>query len=137
MARCKEDRQALFNGVLCQDKRQWAQNEMQEGPSEDSGKLVYCQDDWALVQVTQESCGVFLVGDTQKLFGHSPEQPALGGPAWTRTRWTIYTVLWVYKSCLFQSVCFKFSSPVSKSCDFLRNWVSHSFWWIIFPSTQK
>ena len=36
---------------------------------------------WALAQVAQRGCGVYILGDTQKLPGCDPGQPALGGPA--------------------------------------------------------
>lgn len=42
----------------------------------------YCEADRALGQVTQRVCAVSLLGGVQKLFGHGPGQPVLGGPAW-------------------------------------------------------
>jgi len=49
----------------------------------------YCEDDWALAQVPQSSCGVSFLEEIQKLPRHSPKQPALGDTAWAggRTRW--------------------------------------------------
>lgn len=44
--------------------------------------LFYCQGDRAREQVAQRGGGVSICGDFQNLMGHSPEQPALAGPAW-------------------------------------------------------
>jgi len=41
-----------------------------------------CESDPALAQVIQKGCGVSFLRDIQKPYGHSPEQPAVGGPDW-------------------------------------------------------
>jgi len=60
-----------------QDEIQWTQAETQEVPSK---TLFYCEHDWT--QVAQGDCGASILGHIQKLSGHGPRQPALGGPAW-------------------------------------------------------
>lgn len=42
----------------------------------------YCESDWAVAQVDQGGCGVFILGDIKKTSWYVPQQPALGGPAW-------------------------------------------------------
>jgi len=37
--------QALPSGAQCQDQRQWAQNEIQEVPTEHQETFFYCEDD--------------------------------------------------------------------------------------------
>jgi len=75
--------QALLSGAQCQDKRQWAQPETQEVPSEHQKTVLNCEGQGALAQVAQGGCGVSVVGDTQKLPRHSPGQLALGLPVCT------------------------------------------------------
>jgi len=44
-----------------------------------SGSILLCE--WAVAQVAQKGCGVFLLEDLQKRPWHDPEQPTLGMPA--------------------------------------------------------
>ena len=67
--------QALSNGVLCQDKRQWAQTGTQEASSEHKAALLCCEGDG---QAAQRLWGLFL-GDLEKLPSHTYGQPTLGG----------------------------------------------------------
>jgi len=53
----------------------------QEVPSEHQETLLHCEDDRALARFACRGCGVSLPGNAQKLFGHGPGPPALGGPA--------------------------------------------------------
>lgn len=48
---------AVFSGAHYQEKRQWAQNGIQEVPSEHQQALLV--GDGALAQIAQTSCGVF------------------------------------------------------------------------------
>jgi len=45
-------------------------------------EYVGCDSDWALAQVAQRGYGVSSFRDIQKLSGHGPGQPDVGGPAW-------------------------------------------------------
>ena len=60
-----------------QDKRQWAQTEAQEVPSEHEEELLYFEGDRALEPVVQRSCGFPFCGGIQNLPGQGPVQPAL------------------------------------------------------------
>ena len=51
-------------------------------PSEHKENLLYCEGDWAVAQVAQRGCGVFIPGDAEKPSGHGPEEPAVDGLAW-------------------------------------------------------
>ena len=73
--------QALFSGAQRQDKGQWAQNEVEEVPSEHEEELLPSEGDGALAQAAQGGCGVSFSGDTQEPPGHGAVQPALGDPA--------------------------------------------------------
>ena len=74
--------QALFSNAQWQDKRQWAQTEAQEVPSEHEEELLPSEGDGALEQVAQGGGGVYFPGDIQDLPGQGPVQPAVGDPAW-------------------------------------------------------
>lgn len=47
-------------------------------------KIFHCEGYQTLEQVTQRGGGVSILGDTQSLTGHSPEQPAAVDPALSR-----------------------------------------------------
>jgi len=68
--------QALFSGAQRQDKKQRAQTETQDVPSENEETLFYCKGDHALAQVTQRDGGVPILGHIQKPSGHGSGQPA-------------------------------------------------------------
>ena len=70
--------QAVSSGAQWQDQRQWAQTETQEVPSQYQKTLIRCEDDWALAQVAQRGCRVYVPQDIQKPSGHGPGQPAPG-----------------------------------------------------------
>ena len=61
-----------FGGAQGQEKRQWAQTEAQEVPFEHQETLFHCEG---------EVVGCPSLRDIQKLSGHGPGKPALGGPA--------------------------------------------------------
>ena len=73
--------QTLSSGAQRQDKGQRAQSEAQEVPSESEEELLPSEGDGALEQAAQGGCGVSFSGDTQKLPGWGPMQPAVGDPA--------------------------------------------------------
>ena len=73
----RRQNQALFSGAQWQDNRQWAQTETQE-VLEHQETFFHCESDQA---VAQRGGGVSIPGDIQKLSGHSPEPPGLGGHA--------------------------------------------------------
>ncbi|KAK4828652.1 hypothetical protein QYF61_000300 [Mycteria americana] len=54
------------------DRKQWAQTETQEVPSEHQEKLFYTEGYQALAQVALRGGGVSLLGEIQKPFGHGP-----------------------------------------------------------------
>jgi len=43
----------------------------------DIRKIFYCEDNCTLEEVAPSSCGVSILGDSENLSGHSPDQPAL------------------------------------------------------------
>jgi len=43
--------------------------------------LFHCESGQMLEQVAQRECEISILADVQNLTGHSPVQPALGGPA--------------------------------------------------------
>lgn len=51
------------------------------------GIFLYCEGDWALVQVARRGCVVSFPVNIQKPSGHVPGLLALGDPAWAE-RWT-------------------------------------------------
>jgi len=53
----------------------------QEVPSEHQGTLFHCKGNLALSRVAQGGCADSVLGDTQKMLGHSPGQPGLGATA--------------------------------------------------------
>ena len=63
------------------DKRQWAQTETHEVPSEHRKTLFDCTSGQIPEQAAQRGCGVSTFGNTQKSSGHGAGQPALGVPA--------------------------------------------------------
>ena len=73
--------QSLFRGAQRQDKRQRAQTEAEEVPSEHEEELLPSKGDGALEQAAQGGCGVSFSGDIQDPPGQGPVQPALGDPA--------------------------------------------------------
>ena len=73
--------QALLSGAQGQDQRQQAQTETREVPCERQETPFCCEGDQALAQVAQGGCGISILGGIQKLRGHSPGQPGLGGLA--------------------------------------------------------
>ena len=78
-AGCKEDRARLFLVVPSDSTRS-------SGHKLKHRRLCmnirnHCEGDSTLAQVAQDSCGVSIPGDTEKLSGHGPGQPALCGPA--------------------------------------------------------
>lgn len=68
--------QAHFGGVQWQDKRQWAQTETQEVPSEHEEQFIYCEVDIAVEQAAQRR--ISFSGDIQNLTGCFPTQLAVG-----------------------------------------------------------
>lgn len=58
-----------------------AQTEIQEILLKHKKKLIYCESDQRVEQVTQRGSVVFILGDIQNSAGHGPEQPALADPA--------------------------------------------------------
>ena len=73
--------QTLFSGAQWQDKRQRAQTEAQEVPSEHKEEfLPPSEGDGALEQAAQGGCGVSFSGDIQDLPGQGPLQPTVGDP---------------------------------------------------------
>ena len=64
--------QTLLSGAQRPDKRQQAQTEAQEVPSEHKEELLHFEGDGALEQAAQRGCGFSFSGDIQ---------PALGDPA--------------------------------------------------------
>lgn len=77
---CQDDGPRLFS-VVPSDKRQWAQSETQEVPSECQKMLVYSEGDRVQAQVAKGDYGVSFFREIQKPFGHGPMQVALGDPA--------------------------------------------------------
>jgi len=73
--------QALFSGAQWQDKRQRAQTEAQEVPSEHEEGLLLSEGDGALEEAAQGGCGVCFSGDIQDPPGQGPVQLAVGDPA--------------------------------------------------------
>jgi len=71
----------FFSGAQPQDKRQWAQTEAQEVPSEHEEELLPSEGDGELEQIAQGGCGVSFSGDIEDLPGQGPVQPAVGDPA--------------------------------------------------------
>ncbi|KAK4822096.1 hypothetical protein QYF61_009796 [Mycteria americana] len=59
-------------GNLINGKRQWAQTETQDFPSEHQETLLYCEE-----QVANRGCEVSVLADIRKLPGHGTGQPAL------------------------------------------------------------
>lgn len=57
------------------------QTETQVAPSELPETLFYREGDRALEQVVHGACGICFLGDTGKLFGYGPGQPALDVPS--------------------------------------------------------
>lgn len=62
---------------------QWAQTEMKDVLPELQQSLFYWVGVWAVAEIAQGSCGVFLIRDIQNSPGLGPGEPLLGGPAWT------------------------------------------------------
>ena len=73
--------QALFSGAQKQGKRQRAQTEAEEVPSEHEEEFLPSEGDRALEQAAQGGCGVSFSGDIQDPPGQGPVQPAVGDPA--------------------------------------------------------
>lgn len=71
--------QTLFSGAQHQDKRQWAQTEMQQVPSEYEEELPYFEGYRELEETAQSACGVSS-RLTQNPPQHNPVQSALGEP---------------------------------------------------------
>lgn len=69
---------------LLELKRNGAQTEMQEIRFKHKKELFYSEGDQTLDEGAQRGCGVSPFGDTQKLSGYSPEQPAAAAPALRR-----------------------------------------------------
>lgn len=61
--------------------RQWAYTEIQDVPSEHDKTLFHCECDGALAQVAQVDHGAFILGDIQRLPGHSSGQLVVGSHA--------------------------------------------------------
>jgi len=72
--------QTLFSGAQRQDKRQQAQTEAEEVPSEHEEDL-HSEGDGALEQTAQGGGAVSFSGDIQDPPGQGPVQPAVGDPA--------------------------------------------------------
>ena len=70
-----------FGGAQGQEKRQWAQIEAQEVPFEHQETLFHCEGDKHWHRLPREVVGSPSLRDIQKLSGHGPGKPVLGGPA--------------------------------------------------------
>ena len=73
--------QTLFSSAQRQDRRQQAQTEAQEVPSEYEEELLPSECDGALEQAAQGGCGVSFSRDIQDPPGQDPVQPAVCDPA--------------------------------------------------------
>ena len=134
--------QTLFNGAQWQDKRQRAQTEAQEVPSEHEEELLPSEGDGALAQAAQGGCGVSFSGDVQAPPGQGAVQPAVGDPASAggvglgdpqRSNpehavilWSLQSFLWPAQSVLLHSA--KHIVKVSRSAIFHQLFPSHILW---------
>lgn len=68
---------SVLSDTQCQEKKKWAQTEIQEFPSEHQGKLLFYMGTGC-----PERLWNHLVGDLQKMPRHGPRHPALHVLAW-------------------------------------------------------
>lgn len=75
--------QALLSSARQYDKRQWAEKDAQEIPSEQKEEL-YCAGNWTLEQIAQRGCTAPLTGDIKESSGCYPVPCALGSSCLNR-----------------------------------------------------